>query len=182
MVARALSVVVAVAAAAAVIRTALGASYTVGAPSGSWDLQSNYIQWASNMEFSVGDHLVFNYSRVAHNVLEVSKADYDSCNISRPIATFQTGNDTVQLAAVGSRYFVCGVSSHCAAGMKVAVQVQAADTARQCRFSRRGGRQRVRCADQAPPATASSAAISAGVESLMGATLGSIAVVLMALY
>ncbi|KAL5231111.1 hypothetical protein ABZP36_029887 [Zizania latifolia] len=160
MVARALSAVVAVAAAAAVIRTALGASYTVGAPSGSWDLQ------------------MFNYSRVAHNVLEVSKADYDSCNISHPIATFQTGSDTIQLATVGNRYFICGVSSHCVAGMKVTVQIQAADTARQCRFSRRGGRQRVRCADQAPPATASSAAISAGVESLMGV---SIAVVLMGL-
>ncbi|KAG8086747.1 hypothetical protein GUJ93_ZPchr0010g8537 [Zizania palustris] len=154
MAVRALAVVVAIIAAA--IRTALGASYTVGAPGGSWDMQ------------------MFNYSRVAHNVLEVSKAGYDSCNISRPIATFQTGNDTVRLAAVGSRYFVCGVSGHCVAGMKVAVQVQAADKARQCRFSRPSGRrQRVRrwC----------SAATSAGVESLMSVTMGSIAVALMAL-
>ncbi|KAL5232067.1 hypothetical protein ABZP36_030843 [Zizania latifolia] len=176
MVARALAAVVAVMAATAVVRTALGARYIVGAPIGSWDLQTNYIQWASNIEFNVGDQLVFNYSRVAHNVLEVSKADYDSCNIFRPIATFQTGSDTVQLAAVGSRYFVCGVSGHCVAGMKVAVQVQAADwpdthTTTQCRSFRRG-RQRVRC----------SAATSVGVESLMGVTMGSIAVALMALY
>ncbi|KAM0921720.1 hypothetical protein ACQ4PT_006663 [Festuca glaucescens] len=77
----------------AVFGIALGASYTVGTPRG--------------------------YSRAAHNVVEVSKADYDACSASSPIASFQTGNDIVPLAAAGSRYFICGVPGHCDAGMKV---------------------------------------------------------------
>jgi hypothetical protein len=34
---------------AAVLGTAHGASYTVGAPAGSWDLQTNYANWASSI-------------------------------------------------------------------------------------------------------------------------------------
>ena len=90
---------------AAVLGTALGASYTVGAPRGSWDLQTNYAQWTSNMKFLKGDQVLFRYSRAAHNVVEVSKADYDACSASNPIANFQTGNDIVPLTATGSAVF-----------------------------------------------------------------------------
>jgi hypothetical protein len=70
---------------------------------------------------------VFKYARGAHDVLEVSKADYDSCSGSSPLATFQTGDDTVPLPAGGvTRYFICGVPGHCAGGMKLAVRVEAA--------------------------------------------------------
>ena len=105
---------------------ALGASYTVGAPTGSWDLQTNYGQWASTTKFRTGDQVLFRYSRAAHNVVEVSKADYDACSASSPIASFQTGNDIVPLTAAGSRYFICGVPGHCDAGMKVRINVEAA--------------------------------------------------------
>ena len=46
-------------------------------------------------------HAVFKYSPAAHDVLEVSKADHDSCTASRPLATFATGDDTVPLPAGG---------------------------------------------------------------------------------
>jgi hypothetical protein len=72
---------------------------------------------------------VFKYARGAHDVLEVSKADYDSCSGSRPLATFQTGDDTVPLPAGGvTRYFICGVPGHCDGGMKLAVRVEAAES------------------------------------------------------
>jgi hypothetical protein len=72
-------------------------------------------------------YTVFKYARGAHDVLEVSKADYDSCSGSRPLATFQTGDGTVPLLAGGvTRYFICGVPGHCAGGMKLAVRVEAA--------------------------------------------------------
>ncbi|KAM0921779.1 hypothetical protein ACQ4PT_006702 [Festuca glaucescens] len=103
-------------AAAALGTTALGASYTVGAPAGSWDLWSNYTQWASNVRFQAGDQVVFKYPRAAHNVVEVSKADYDACSSSSPLASLQTGDDVALLPAAGSRYFVCGVPGHCDAG------------------------------------------------------------------
>ncbi|TVU43431.1 hypothetical protein EJB05_09904 [Eragrostis curvula] len=112
---------------AAVLGTAHGASYTVGAPAGSWDLRTNYANWASSINFRAGDQLVFKYTSGAHDVLEVSKANYDSCSGSSPLATFQTGDDTVSLPAGGvTRYFICGVPGHCAAGMKLAVKVEAA--------------------------------------------------------
>ncbi|XP_039814769.1 uclacyanin 1-like [Panicum virgatum] len=112
---------------AAVLGTAHGASYTVGAPAGSWDLRTNYTSWASGINFRAGDQLVFKYSPAAHDVLEVSKADHDSCTASRPLATFTTGDDTVPLPAGGvTRYFICGVPGHCAGGMKLAVRVEAA--------------------------------------------------------
>uniref|UniRef100_A0ACD6AJ99 Uncharacterized protein n=1 Tax=Avena sativa TaxID=4498 RepID=A0ACD6AJ99_AVESA len=119
--------------------TAFGASYTVGAPGGSWDLKTNYTRWASATTFYTGDKLWFQYSGVEHNVVEVSKADYDACNGSSPIATFKTGNDAVALAASGSRYFICSVPGHCSAGMKVQVNIRS----KVVRCRGRGIRQRV---------------------------------------
>ncbi|GJN39721.1 hypothetical protein PR202_gb28857 [Eleusine coracana subsp. coracana] len=75
-------------------------------------------------------YAVFKYSRALHNVLEVSKADYDSCSGSNPINAVQTGDDTIALPAGGvTRYFICGVPGHCDDGMKLAVRVEAADAA-----------------------------------------------------
>jgi hypothetical protein len=42
---------------AAVLGTAHGASYTVGALNGSWDLQTNYDSWAAGINFRAGDDL-----------------------------------------------------------------------------------------------------------------------------
>ncbi|VAH08857.1 uclacyanin 1-like [Triticum aestivum] len=115
--------------------TALGASRTVDAPDGSWDLQTNYSQWVSRIKLTTGDELKFQYSAAVHSVVEVSKTGYDSCNGSSPIATFPTGNDVVPLANVGTRYFICGVSGHCDAGMKVEVNVKSKEvrTVQRCR-------------------------------------------------
>ena len=121
-----LVVAAALAAAAAAIGTAHGASYTVGAPAGSWDLRTNYTLWASGVTFRVGDQLVFKYPRAAHNVLEVSRADHDACSSASPLNAFSTGDDVVPLPAGGvTRYFICGVPGHCDNGMKLAVRVQA---------------------------------------------------------
>ncbi|KAL5222211.1 hypothetical protein ABZP36_026924 [Zizania latifolia] len=119
---------VVVAMALAVLGTALGADYTVGAPGGSWDIQTNYAQWVSNINFRVGDQIVFKYTRGRHDVVEVSKADYDSCSSSTPVATFNSGDDTVPLTAAVTRYFICGIPGHCDAGMKVAIKVVDAAT------------------------------------------------------
>ncbi|XP_052165890.1 mavicyanin-like [Oryza glaberrima] len=186
MAARALLVV---AMAAAVLGTALGATYTVGAPSGSWDLRTNYDQWVSNINFRAGDQIVFKYSPAAHDVLEVNKADYDSCSSSSPIATFNSGDDTIPLTAAGTRYFICGFNGHCTGGMKVAVKVEAT-TGSNPAPSPMTPRPRTptAMAPNAMPPTAggrpvppsSSASQSAGVASLVGLSLGAIVVGLMA--
>lgn len=41
----------------AIAELAMAATYTVGAPSGSWDLQTNLTQWADSNTFHPGDVL-----------------------------------------------------------------------------------------------------------------------------
>ena len=110
-------------AAMAVLSTASAAIYNVGEPGGAWDLSTKYDTWASSRNFQTSDQIVFKYSPQAHDVLEVSKADYDSCSTANPVTTFNSGNDVVTLTATGTRYFICGFPGHCAGGMKVKIDV-----------------------------------------------------------
>ncbi|CAM0946011.1 unnamed protein product [Alopecurus aequalis] len=114
-------------AAMAVLSTASAATYNVGEPSGAWDLSTDYGNWVSSKKFLPNDQVVFKYSPQAHDVLEVSKADYDSCNTANPITTFNSGNDIITLTTTGTRYFICGFPGHCrttgTGGMKVKIDV-----------------------------------------------------------
>ena len=110
-------------AAMAVLSTASAAIYNVGEPGGAWDLSTNYGTWASSRNFQTNDQIVFKYSPQAHDVLEVSKADYDSCSTATPIATLNSGNDVIALNVTGTRYFICGFLGHCAGSMKVKIDV-----------------------------------------------------------
>ncbi|KAJ1695000.1 hypothetical protein LUZ63_011698 [Rhynchospora breviuscula] len=116
-------ILLAFAAVVAIAEVAMAATYTVGAPNGSWDLQTNYTQWTEANTFHPGDTLTFSYSPSQHDVLEVSQANYDSCGTSNPIATHTDGNTVITLSAVGTRYFICGFNGHCTAGQKVQINV-----------------------------------------------------------
>ncbi|WVZ92448.1 hypothetical protein U9M48_038512 [Paspalum notatum var. saurae] len=94
--------------------------FTVGDSSG-WTIGPNYSSWTSGKTFTVGDTLLFNFATGAHDVLEVSKSDYDSCT-ANALNTFTNGPATVTLTA-GTHYYICGISGHCGAGMKLAVSV-----------------------------------------------------------
>ncbi|XP_062198594.1 mavicyanin-like [Phragmites australis] len=109
--------------AAAVFGMASAATYNVGEPGGSWDLQTNYGNWVSSKSFHPGDQIVFKYSPQLHDVLEVNKADYDSCSTSNPIATHNSGNDAIALTSPGTRYFICGFPNHCTGGMKLQISI-----------------------------------------------------------
>ncbi|KAH7287469.1 hypothetical protein KP509_32G057400 [Ceratopteris richardii] len=105
-----------------------GTRHQVGGTPG-WSLPSrsnvNYIEWASTQTFLVGDTLYFNYSKDFHNVMEVTKEHYDTCNSSNPILFWDDGATVVQLNTSGTFYFICGVPGHCDAGQKLAVRVAA---------------------------------------------------------
>ncbi|XP_078176150.1 mavicyanin-like [Carex rostrata] len=116
-------ILLAVAAVVAVVELAMATNYTVGAPSGSWNLQTNLTQWAESNTFHVGDVLNFSYNPSEHDVLEVTQANFDSCNTSNPISTYTDGNTVITLTEVGSRYFICGFTGHCSAGQKVQINV-----------------------------------------------------------
>ncbi|KAJ1293089.1 hypothetical protein BS78_01G041700 [Paspalum vaginatum] len=108
----------------AMAATSSAVVYQVGGTSG-WTILGNinYTDWTSNKNFHVGDTIEFKYPPGIHNVLEVKKADYDSCTNSTPIATHTSGDDKIVIKSPGHRFFICGVPGHCAAGQKVNIRV-----------------------------------------------------------
>uniref|UniRef100_A0ACD5ZVU9 Uncharacterized protein n=1 Tax=Avena sativa TaxID=4498 RepID=A0ACD5ZVU9_AVESA len=121
-------VVMAVATAAVASFTRLAAaatSYTVGAPDGLWDMHTDYAEWVAARTFHPGDNITFTYSRELHDVVEVGKAGYDACSNTNNVSAFRSGNDVVALTAVGTRYFLCGLTGHCDSGMKIRIDVVA---------------------------------------------------------
>ncbi|CAN6452092.1 unnamed protein product [Victoria cruziana] len=109
---------------AMLVNVSLGANYTVGAPNGSWDVSTSLQAWASSRTFNPGDVLIFQYTPI-HDLVEVTKADYDSCQVTNPIGTHTTGNTAITLDTVGKRYFLCGVPGHCSLGMKMEIETVA---------------------------------------------------------
>ncbi|XP_006658198.1 mavicyanin-like [Oryza brachyantha] len=117
-------VLVAVVAMAALAQLAAAVVHPVGG-NGAWDTTGNYNAWSASQKFSQGDSILFTYPP-SHDVLEVSKADYDACSPANAVASYTGGSSTIKLAAPGKRYFICGLPGHCAAGMKLEVTVDAA--------------------------------------------------------
>lgn len=109
------------------LKFATAAQLKVGDDS-AWTIGPNYVTWAANKELHPGDSLLFKYSNNFHDVLQVTKSDYDSCKTDSPLATYKSGNDIVSMSKPGSYYYLCGFPGHCQAGQKVAVVVLAATT------------------------------------------------------
>ncbi|XP_078181469.1 mavicyanin-like [Carex rostrata] len=83
----------------------------------------NYSAWASTQKFQIGDVILFEYNKDFHNVMLVTKKDYKSCNATKPIATYNSGNDSITITRAGHNFFMCGLPGHCAAGQKVNIRV-----------------------------------------------------------
>ncbi|CAL4919643.1 unnamed protein product [Urochloa decumbens] len=108
----------------AMAATSSAVIYKVGDTSG-WTILGNinYTDWTMKKNFKVGDIIEFKYPQGIHNVLEVNKADYDSCTNTTPIATHTSGDDKIAIKRPGHRFFICGVPGHCAAGQKLNIRV-----------------------------------------------------------
>ncbi|KAF8056808.1 hypothetical protein N665_1267s0010 [Sinapis alba] len=104
------------------IGLAVASDHTIGGPSG-WTVGANLKTWAAGQTFSVGDNLVFAYPSAFHDVVEVTKPEYESCKAVKPLITFANGNSIVPLTIPGKRYFICGMPGHCTQGMKLEVNV-----------------------------------------------------------
>ncbi|XP_009602744.1 uclacyanin 1-like [Nicotiana tomentosiformis] len=107
------------AAIAMVLNSAMAANHTVGG-NGGWSQGADYKTWAASETFLVGDNLIFSYG-LSHDVLEVTKANYDSCATTNAISTNGGGMTVIALSSLGRRYFICGTGGHCASGMKLEV-------------------------------------------------------------
>nr|AFK47720.1 unknown [Medicago truncatula] len=110
---------------AMLIKLAMATNHIVGGPIGGWDTNSNLQSWTSSQQFSVGDNLIFQYPP-NHDVVEVTKADYDSCQQTNPIQSYNDGATSIPLTSTGKRYFICGTIGHCSQGMKVEIDTFAA--------------------------------------------------------
>eukprot|EP00249_Psilotum_nudum_P034410 c53430_g1_i1 orf=282-899(+) len=110
------------------LNNAYAAQHSVGGAAG-WSIPAivnvNYSSWAQRNSFHVGDTLVFKYDTTFHDVDQVTKANYITCNDTNPEAHYADGNTSIQLNTPGSYYFICGVPGHCSAGQKVEVLIKA---------------------------------------------------------
>ncbi|KAH1031143.1 hypothetical protein J1N35_043317 [Gossypium stocksii] len=115
---------VCLAAIAMLVQLAMAANYTVGGANGGWDSSTDLQTWAASQKFAVGDNLIFQYTP-NHDLIEVTKADYDSCQTSSPIRTYTDGNTVVPLTSPGKRHFICGTPGHCSQGMQIEIDTLA---------------------------------------------------------
>ncbi|XP_049393022.1 mavicyanin-like [Solanum stenotomum] len=98
------------------------AVYEVGDSSG-WTFNYNYEQWAASKHFQLGDVLIFNYDPHFHNVRQVDKKNYNDCTDHNPLASFNTGSDTLTLETPGLYYFMCDIPGHCASGLRFQIKI-----------------------------------------------------------
>ncbi|KAL5746480.1 hypothetical protein ACOSP7_027626 [Xanthoceras sorbifolium] len=88
------------------------------------DNDSFYRDWTDSRFFTVGDELVFMYTSGTHNVMEVSKKDFETCTKDNIIRKNFKGPTTfVELNRAGIHYYICDFQQHCLNGMKLTVTV-----------------------------------------------------------
>ncbi|KAI3967403.1 hypothetical protein MKW92_013066 [Papaver armeniacum] len=94
--------------------------WNVGDDAGwSGQAQYNYTRWAMIPAFLVGDDsLRFIYDPYTTNVMEVTYCDFKSCNPTSPLATYNTGDDTVPVTKL-HQYFISGNPVDCNNGLKL---------------------------------------------------------------
>ncbi|XWS08994.1 hypothetical protein CRYUN_Cryun40dG0047800 [Craigia yunnanensis] len=109
---------------AALLQLSHATVYKVG-DSAAWTIIGNidYKQWAASKTFQVGDIILFEYNAQFHNVMRVTHQMYRACNASAPLATYTTGNDSINITTKGHHFFFCGIPGHCQAGQKVDINV-----------------------------------------------------------
>ncbi|KAG5629821.1 hypothetical protein H5410_001538, partial [Solanum commersonii] len=78
--------------------------YCGGCVSSRWTFNYNYEQWAASKHFQLGHVLIFNYNPHLHNVRQVDKKNYNDCADHNPLASFNTGSDTLTLETPGLYY------------------------------------------------------------------------------
>ena len=66
----------------------------------------------------------FNYDRDYNNVMMVSRLDYERCNSTNPLVTYDDGASNFTLNRAGTFYFLSGIALHCRLGQRLAVHVR----------------------------------------------------------
>ncbi|KAL5704621.1 hypothetical protein ACHQM5_023020 [Ranunculus cassubicifolius] len=99
----------------------------VGGKPNSWKIPSSQSEslnkWAEQARFQMGDTLVLHFNPEKDSVLQVTKKDYKSCNISSPLVKYQNETTMIELNKSGPYYFISGAKGHCEQGQKMIVVV-----------------------------------------------------------
>lgn len=66
---------------------------------------------------------MFNYVTGEHNVAEVTRTAFDSCNVTAPISLSTNGPTTINLTSAGQHNYICAVGRHCVSGQKLSINV-----------------------------------------------------------
>ncbi|XP_052171527.1 blue copper protein 1a-like [Diospyros lotus] len=116
-------ILIAIAVLAMVVAPAFAVEHIVGDEKG-WALNFDYQAWSEGKEFRVGDKLVFKYPEGAHDVLKVDGAAFQQCAAPATAEALTSGDDVIELATPGRKWYICGIGRHCEAGkMKLAITV-----------------------------------------------------------
>jgi hypothetical protein len=83
--------------------------------------QNYFSNWNRGNNYVVGDSIEFVYNAEAHDVVKVSYPEYSQCSTSQLPDT--SGTTVFPLGQTGMHYFICTIPGHCAAGMKLAINV-----------------------------------------------------------
>ncbi|RZC56553.1 hypothetical protein C5167_015403 [Papaver somniferum] len=102
-----------------------GIDHIVGRSLG-WRFPPNvtyYQDWAKPRTFGLGDKLVFPFRTGVHNLIEVSKEDFDACTQKKVVHMLYKGPIVLELNELGEHYYYCGVGTHCELGQKLSINV-----------------------------------------------------------
>ncbi|CAN6723357.1 unnamed protein product [Malus baccata var. baccata] len=80
----------------------LATDYVVGNDKG-WTINFDYQAWAQGKTFYVGDNLVFNYPKGAHNVFKVNGTGFQECSAPLDSVPLTSGKDVINLATPGRK-------------------------------------------------------------------------------
>ncbi|KAK3025875.1 hypothetical protein RJ639_042304 [Escallonia herrerae] len=83
---------------------------------------SRWLHHLRNPGFHPNLHL-FNFTTRQHDVAEVTKAAFDSCNTTSPISIAIDGPANITLTIADEHHFICTFSRHCGLGQKLAINV-----------------------------------------------------------
>ncbi|KAL6280202.1 hypothetical protein ACE6H2_017083 [Prunus campanulata] len=100
---------------AIVAPSVLATDFVVGDDKG-WTINFDYQTWAQGKQFYVGDNLVFNYPKGAHNVFKVNGTGFQQCAAPLDSVPLTSGKDVISLATPGRKWYICGVAKHCELG------------------------------------------------------------------
>ncbi|TKY54838.1 Early nodulin protein 1 [Spatholobus suberectus] len=125
---RNVAILVVVVAVAVLLRSTEAKDYEVGGSVTGWTSfppggASFYSKWAANFTFKVNDTLVFNFESGSHSVVELTKANYEKCEVNNNIKAFNIGPARIPLDRTGEFYFSCTFSGHCTSGQKLSIKV-----------------------------------------------------------